>query len=355
MIPENPIETMDVYASQSQYLTGPDVEAQAAGTVPLDTLPADWWNWLWQQTTIRINETSKAVESIHNEILSVLQAASITPSEVSTNDLLNAIKAITRTVGSGDTAGAVKSSTKSGYVAIDSDGYMFPNGMGTPTALNTTAKQIVEAINEVLASLNTYKTSTNNSITGLTNSKAPTNHASTATTYGTGSATNYGHVKLSDSTSSTSGVSGGIAATPAAVKAVNDSLTSNVTTLTTSVNGKAPTSHASTATTYGTGSSTNYGHVKLSDSTSSTSGVSGGIAATPAAVKAVNDSMLQEAQSLWNKVNSKVGVNDLATPTKNGLMSSTDKSKLDGIPTPAEGSNYLTGYVSGTSLYITIG
>ena len=220
MIPENPIETMHVYASESQYLKGPDPAAQAAGTVPLDTLPADWWNWLWQEVTKRINEASTAVESIHNEVLSVLQAASITPSEVSTTDLLNAIKAITRTVGSGDTAGAVKSSTKSGYVAIDSDGYMSPNGMGIPTTLNTTAKQIVEAINEVLASLNAYKTATNDSITGLTNSKAPNDHASTATTYGTGSGTNYGHVKLSDATNGTEGESDGVAATPAAVATV---------------------------------------------------------------------------------------------------------------------------------------
>ena len=220
MIPENPIETMHVYASESQYLKGPDPAAQAAGTVPLDTLPADWWNWLWQEITKRINEASKAFKSIHDEILSVLQAASITPSEVSTNDLLNAIKAITRTVGSGDTAGAVKSSTKSGYVAIDSGGYMFPNDMGTPTTLNTTAKQIVEAINEVLASLNTYKTATNDSITGLTNSKAPKMHASDTPSYGVGTDSQYGHVKLSDSTSSTSGAGAGIAATPAAVKAV---------------------------------------------------------------------------------------------------------------------------------------
>lgn len=220
MIPENPIETMHVYASESQYLKGPDPAAQVAGTVPLDTLPADWWNWLWQEITKRINEASTAVESIHNEILSVLQAASITPSEVSTTDLLNAIKAITRTVGSGDTAGAVKSSTKSGYVAIDSSGYMSPNGMGIPMSLNTTAKQIVGAINEVLASLNTYKTSTNDSITGLTNSKAPTNHASSATTYGTGSSTNYGHVKLSDATNGTEGEGSGVAATPAAVATV---------------------------------------------------------------------------------------------------------------------------------------
>lgn len=53
-------------------------------------------------------------------------------------------------------------------------------------------------------------------------STVPTNHASTATTYGTGSSSNYGHVKLSDSTSSTSGTSGGIAATPSAVKSAYD-------------------------------------------------------------------------------------------------------------------------------------
>ncbi len=48
-------------------------------------------------------------------------------------------------------------------------------------------------------------------------------------------------------------------------------------------------SHASPNTIYGLGSSSNYGHVKLSDSTTSTSGVSSGVAATPAAVKAAAD------------------------------------------------------------------
>ena len=51
---------------------------------------------------------------------------------------------------------------------------------------------------------------------------APTNHASSGTTYGKGTSSNYGHVKLSDSTnSSTAAASGGTAATP---KAVSDAL-----------------------------------------------------------------------------------------------------------------------------------
>ncbi len=71
-----------------------------------------------------------------------------------------------------------------------------------------------------------------------------------------------------------------------------------IDTLQTAVNGKAPTSHASTATTYGTGSGTNYGHVKLSDSITGTSGASGGVAATPAAVKAVNDKIPTTTETL---------------------------------------------------------
>lgn len=52
---------------------------------------------------------------------------------------------------------------------------------------------------------------------------------------------------------------------------------------------RAPTSHASTGTTYGKGTSSNYGHVKLSDSTTATTAAaSGGTAATP---KAVSDAL----------------------------------------------------------------
>lgn len=108
---------------------------------------------------------------------------------------------------------------------------------------------------------------------------AEKDHASTGTGYGLGDASKYGHLKLSNSYTSTSGVDGGIAATPSAVKAAYDL-----------ANTKAPTSHASTGTTYGKGTSSNYGHVKLSDSVSSTSSAaSGGIAATPSAVKAAYD------------------------------------------------------------------
>ena len=56
-----------------------------------------------------------------------------------------------------------------------------------------------------------------------------------------------------------------------------------------SVNNRAPKDHSTSATTYGLGSGSYYGHVKLSDKANSTSGSFQGVAATPKAVKAAYD------------------------------------------------------------------
>ena len=74
-------------------------------------------------------------------------------------------------------------------------------------------------------------------------SRAPNNHATTATTYGVGTSSNYGHVKLSDSTSSTSSTSDGIAATPAAVKAAYDLANDAVPKIASSNPGTSTISH----------------------------------------------------------------------------------------------------------------
>ena len=228
MLPVNPIEQMDVYASSSQYIHGPSPEQQAQGTIPLDTLPADWWNWLWKSITERINQASKGMESIYDEVMSVLTAASIEPSQLQSDQLLNAIKALARVTGTSAIAGAVKSSTDSGKVSIDENGIMTVNGLGVPTALNTAAKNVVSAINEILSSYTSNKTTTEAAITGLQNSKAPVNHASGETTYGKGTSSTYGHVKLYDGVDSTSGANNGVAATPAAVKALRDELMNSI-------------------------------------------------------------------------------------------------------------------------------
>lgn len=77
------------------------------------------------------------------------------------------------------------------------------------------------------------------------------------------------------------------------------------------IDGKAPTSHASTSTTYGIGTNDNYGHVKLSDSTENTSDTSSGIAATPKAVKLAYDaaaSAQEKADSAYELAEEKSAV-----------------------------------------------
>lgn len=151
--------------------------------------------------------------------------------------------------------------------------------------------------------------------------KAPTDHASTATTYGAASTTKYGHVKLSDAIDSTStslgatanavkkaydrgslGVTNAATAKSAAdaadAKAVAAQSTADgaataaakaqeeVDALEVVVAGKADKSHASSDTTYGAASTSLYGHTKLSSATNSTSEA---LAATPKAVKSAYD------------------------------------------------------------------
>lgn len=59
---------------------------------------------------------------------------------------------------------------------------------------------------------------------------------------------------------------------------------SNITKAQQGISGKAPTNHASAANTYGQGSSTNFGHVKVTDTAGSTA-ASTGTAASPAGVQ----------------------------------------------------------------------
>ncbi|WP_409969628.1 tail fiber protein [Bengtsoniella intestinalis] len=66
-------------------------------------------------------------------------------------------------------------------------------------------------------------------------------------------------------------------------------VTGNPHNVTAAQAGAAPTDHANADATYGAGTGEKYGHVKLSDAVSDTSGASGGTAATPAAVKAAYD------------------------------------------------------------------
>ena len=79
--------------------------------------------------------------------------------------------------------------------------------------------------------------------------------------------------------------------------------------------GKLPAAripaHDNANTTYGAGSGSKYGHVKLSDATDGTSGANGGVAATPAAVKAIADALANKAAK--NHGHAAADISDLST------------------------------------------
>lgn len=124
-------------------------------------------------------------------------------------------------------------------------------------------------------------------------SKAPKSHASTTgTTYGQGDSGNYGHVKLSNTY--TSSISGGNA---------DGGLAASQNALYNAYTNRAPISHASNATTYGQGNASNFGHVKLSNAYASA--VTGGDAA--GGIAAAQNALYTAYNTLNTKI-SAVGV-----------------------------------------------
>ena len=176
-------EAMPTYAPQSSYLTPIPSANIERGVAPLDSLPADWWNWLWNNITLNEGRIVQFINSVFSEINSVLSAAGVTPSTASTTDLKTAIQKLATTVATSAVPGSVLSSTLSGKLRVIADGTASINGLGTPDQLETTSKEVVSAINEVLA---------------LAQGKAPTSHASSDTTYGVGTTQQYGHVKVTE-------------------------------------------------------------------------------------------------------------------------------------------------------------
>ena len=249
-------EAMPTYAPQSSYLTPIPSANIERGVAPLDSLPADWWNWLWNNITLNEGRIVQFINSVFSEINSVLSAAGVTPSTASTTDLKTAIQKLATTVATSAVPGSVLSSTLSGKLRVIADGTASINDLGTPDQLETTSKEVVSAINEVLA---------------LAQGKAPTSHASSDTTYGVGTTQQYGHVKV------TEGCGLAISCGTISLNAPGYNCVGTVTQIcyngaayspsdgVVDLGNAAPTSHASSDTTYGVGTTQQYGHVKVTE------------------------------------------------------------------------------------------
>lgn len=136
--------------------------------------------------------------------------------------------------------------------------------------------------------------------------------------------------------------------------------TSNPHSVTASQLGAAPTAHATSATTYGAGTGSNYGHVKLSDSTSTTSGASAGVAATPTAVKAAYDlanTASTAASTAGTNLSSHTGSTSnphSVTATQVGLGNVPNVATNDQTPTYTVASSN-TALSSGEKLSVAMG
>jgi hypothetical protein len=93
------------------------------------------------------------------------------------------------------------------------------SGVASLTSRVTTVEGTADKNKTDVASLDTRMGAAEGDISNLQTGKAPTNHASTANTYGQGSSTNFGHLKVVDS--GTAAASTGTAASP---KMVNDAV-----------------------------------------------------------------------------------------------------------------------------------
>jgi len=132
-----------------------------------------------------------------------------------------------------------------------------------------------------LESAATVRSKLNSNFTDLYNNKCATSHASVNTTYGVATGSVYGHVKVTAANGLTlnSGTISMNAASTSQIGTVqlNDTLTSTSTTqaltakqgkllndsISSLSSGKAPTNHASSATTYGVATTSAYGHIKV--------------------------------------------------------------------------------------------
>ena len=75
------------------YVEEPDDVNYKRGAEPLQTLPVQWWNWLWNKITAKLNNLNIYVKNIFNELAGLLSLVNVTPDateeKVTTEQLKN--------------------------------------------------------------------------------------------------------------------------------------------------------------------------------------------------------------------------------------------------------------------------
>lgn len=131
-----------------QYIAEPDAESYNRGTEPLQTLPAQWWNWFINKFTARFNKVNIYVKNIFNELAQVLSIFNITPDGTEQTPTTSQLKTVFETcypqyvktqttgtaVGCIPTVGTALGTTNNNILVTDSTGKLKPSGITVGTA-----------------------------------------------------------------------------------------------------------------------------------------------------------------------------------------------------------------------------
>ena len=75
-----------------QYISEPSAVDYNKGAEPLQTLPAQWWNWFLNKFTARFNKVNIYVKNIFNELTQLLSLVSETPSGTEATPTIGQLK-----------------------------------------------------------------------------------------------------------------------------------------------------------------------------------------------------------------------------------------------------------------------
>lgn len=153
MTPNNPNilpHEVNVMAPDSEYKEEPDAESMRTGPIPLDTYPVQWYNFMWNQQTVQHNRVNNALQSVLNELWTVLNAAEIPPDSTLTNQLLRSIKKLI-VAKQDDGSETIKSSDASNSVTINNDKTVSVNALQDINTLD--GDTLTSAINANTAKL----------------------------------------------------------------------------------------------------------------------------------------------------------------------------------------------------------
>lgn len=146
------------YGNDSLYTNPVPANEYNKGVNPQDTLPAEWWNWLWGQVTEQELHTVADITALFTEVQNLLEEAGIEPSEAELTQITVAIRQLATEEIQGQVPTIISEhlalTRGHGEVHQDGSNKLYVPDVGDMNDLATSAKStLTEAINELYGSV----------------------------------------------------------------------------------------------------------------------------------------------------------------------------------------------------------